>query len=160
MIEKLQQSKPPQGWKRLLFRAPLLLYRVGLGWLLGKRFLLLNHLGRKSGLARKTVLEVVNYDSETDTYYIASGYGKKAQWYKNIVADPNVNIQVGLRRLAVQAMPLEPDESGEMMVKYAKKYPKAAKALCHLVGYQVDGSPEDYRTIGKDVIPFFALSGA
>jgi hypothetical protein len=37
---------------RLAMRAPIGLYRVGLGGLLGTRFLLLEHVGRSSGPAR------------------------------------------------------------------------------------------------------------
>ena len=38
----------PRGWLRALLRVPTLLYRVHTGWLLGHRFLLLTHVGRKS----------------------------------------------------------------------------------------------------------------
>ena len=50
---------PPTGVSRWLFRMPIGLYRLRLGWLLGDRFLLLHHTGRKSGLPRQAVVEVV-----------------------------------------------------------------------------------------------------
>lgn len=50
MPKQLRERKPPTGLSRILFRAPIWLYRRGLGWLLGKRFLLINHIGWKSGL--------------------------------------------------------------------------------------------------------------
>lgn len=157
MPKQIGNTSPPAGIGKFFFRVPIKLYDAGLGWMMGKRFLLLNHIGRKSGLPRKAVVEVVDYDAETDTYFIASGYGKKSQWYKNIVAHPEITIQVGRRKLAVTAVFLPPDESGEHMVKYAHRYPKAAKNLTRLVGYKVDGSDEDYRIIGHDVVPFIAL---
>ena len=43
------------------------------------------------------------------------------------------------------------------MVKYAHRYPKAAKGLMRLVGYKVTGSDEDYFIMGRDIIPFIAL---
>ena len=49
----------PSGTLRLVFRLPIYLYRLNLGWLLGHRGLLLTHQGRKSGLLRETVLEVI-----------------------------------------------------------------------------------------------------
>ncbi len=55
----------PSGFLRLAFRLPIYLYRLNLGWLLGHRGLLLIHRGRKSGLLRETVLEVVRYDPAT-----------------------------------------------------------------------------------------------
>ena len=132
-------------------------YRLGCGWLLGKRFLLLNHTGRKSGLSRQTVLEVVDYDPDTNTYFIASGYGKQSDWYRNILNTPAVTIQVGNRRMNVMAHPLTPEESGEAMVSYARKYPTAARYLCRKMGYHVDGSDDDYRTVGHEAIPFVEL---
>lgn len=150
------QRKRVTGIGRLFFRAPIFLYRVGLGGLLGKRFLLLNHIGRKSGLMRQAVLEVVKYDQETDTFYIASGFGKKSHWYLNILAHPEVDIQVGRRKIAVTAVPLEPEQSGEAMVDYARRYPKAAKNLSRLIGFNIS-TEEEYRTVGRDAIPFIAL---
>ena len=46
---------PPSGVSRALFRAPIYLYRLGLGWLFGKRILLLNHIGRVSGKQRQVI---------------------------------------------------------------------------------------------------------
>ncbi len=157
MPKQIGKAAPPTGIGKFFFRAPIKLYDAGLGWMLGKRFLLLNHIGRKSGLPRQAVVEVVDYEAETDTYFIASGYGKKSQWYQNIVAHPDITILAGRRKLAVTAVPLPPDESGERMVKYAHRYPKAAKNLTRLVGYEVDGSDEDFRLMGRDIIPFIAL---
>ena len=45
---------------RQLFRAPVYLYRWNFGWMLGHRFLLLIHIGRRIGLRRHTVLEAWN----------------------------------------------------------------------------------------------------
>jgi hypothetical protein len=73
MPEKIGTPQPPRGFKRLFLRTPIWCYRLGCGWLLGKRFLLLTHTGRLSGFSRQTVLEVVDYDPDTDTYVIASG---------------------------------------------------------------------------------------
>lgn len=145
MNKEIQPPKPPRGLGKFAFRAPIALYRAGLVWLLGDRFLLLNHVGRKSGLPRQAVLEVVDYQRETDTYFVASGFGKKSHWYQNILAQPNVTIQVGRRRLAVTAVPLSPDESGQAMVEYAQRNPTAARALTRLIGHEVDGSEETYR---------------
>lgn len=47
----------PSRLLRWGFALPGWLYRVGLGWTLGKRFLALTHRGRKSGHVYHTVLE-------------------------------------------------------------------------------------------------------
>ena len=45
---------------RRLARSPLWFYRHGLGWLLGPRLLMLEHLGRSSGQVREVCLVVVD----------------------------------------------------------------------------------------------------
>ncbi|MFL7870015.1 MAG: nitroreductase family deazaflavin-dependent oxidoreductase, partial [Anaerolineales bacterium] len=72
---------PPSKALRFGLRLPIWLYRLRLGWLLGDRFLMLTHTGRKSGLPRHVVIEVVQHDKETDTYYVVSGWGEKSDWY-------------------------------------------------------------------------------
>ena len=157
MPTKIGDPHPPTGLKRLMFRAPIWFYKTGLGSLLGGRFLLLNHTGRKSGRPRRTVLEVVDHDPNTGTYYVASGFGTSSDWYQNIIETPEVSIQVGDKRLAARAFPLVPDQSGEAMIDYAHRNPHAAKQLMRLCGYEVDGSDKDYFTMGHDLIPFVAL---
>lgn len=158
MPKKVGNAQPPKGLKRLMFRAPIWLYSIGLGSLMGGRFLLLNHTGRKSGQPRQTVLEVVDFDPESETYYVASGYGNKSDWYLNLLQTPEVTIKVGNKIIPAAARPLTPDESGQEMVDYAHRNPGAAKQLMRLCGYEVDGSDEDYNIMGHDIIPFVALS--
>jgi hypothetical protein len=50
---------------RLVFRLPLIAYRLGLGSVLGHQFLVLTHAGRSSGRVHHTVLKVLHYDPRT-----------------------------------------------------------------------------------------------
>ena len=51
----------PTGLLKHLLRAPIWLYRAGLGPLLGHRFVYIAHRGRRTGARREVVLEVVGY---------------------------------------------------------------------------------------------------
>jgi deazaflavin-dependent oxidoreductase (nitroreductase family) len=159
MSEKAPSVKrPSSGLKRWLFRAPIWLYRIGLGGLMTKRMVLLNHIGRKSGKTRQAVVEVAKHDKDSDAYYVASGWGAKSDWYRNLLANPGITIQVGWRKMKVTAVSLTPEQSGEAMVEYAHNYPTAAKVLSkRLLGYEVDGTDEDYYALGRDAVPFVAL---
>ena len=125
MPEKIKDVNPPRGLARLLFRLPIGLYKIGLGGFLGKRFLLLIHTGRKSGLERKTVLEVVRYNETTSTFLVAAGFGPGSDWYRNIRANPQVTVQCGSLRLQMVAHFLTPEQSGEELVDYARRHPQA-----------------------------------
>ncbi|GAA3165587.1 nitroreductase family deazaflavin-dependent oxidoreductase [Nonomuraea salmonea] len=150
-MEIVKRPAPPTGLRRKLWRLPILLYRLGLGALLGGRVMLLNHVGRVSGLPRQVVIEVVEHDE--NGYVAASGFGVKADWYRNVTASPEVTIQVGGRVHPVTAVPLPAEAGAVIMARYASQHPTAARRLCKLMGYAVDESQDDYHEVGKH-IPF------
>lgn len=81
---------PGGGLRKALFKAPITLWRLGLGPLLGRYMLLITHTGRKSGLPRRTMVE---YHVLDETRYAPCAFGPRAQWYRNIEADPLVTVQ-------------------------------------------------------------------
>ena len=148
----VRNVQPPAGLTRFLFRIPIHLYRLGLGWLFGSRLLLLNHIGRVSGKPRQTILEVAERDG--DSYVVASGWGLTAAWYRNILHTPDVTIQVGRRTLAVRAVTLNEDEGADIFARYAVRHRTLAKYLLpRLMGFSVDGSEADFRETGRHM-PF------
>jgi deazaflavin-dependent oxidoreductase (nitroreductase family) len=156
MVEKIKNLQPPRGLARLAFRLPIGLYRLRLGGLLGTRFLLLTHTGRKSGLERKTVLEVVRYDKKTNTFVVAAGFGNTSDWVRNIRVHPQVTVQCGRRRWEMTARFLTPEQSGEELVDYNRRHPLAMRELVHFMGYRLDGTVEDVRAMGK-ILPMVNL---
>lgn len=157
MPEKTRDITPPKGLSRLAYRFPIWMYRMGLGNLLGNRFLLLTHTGRKSGLPRQTVLEVVRYDQQSGLLIIASGFGRKSDWVLNIQADPNVTVKSrGVQKKAL-ARRLERQEAGDELVDYSQRHPSAMGQLARFMGYRLDGSEEDVRALGE-LIPMFSLT--
>jgi deazaflavin-dependent oxidoreductase (nitroreductase family) len=148
-----KSATPPTGLSRLLFRIPIHLYRMKLGFLLGGRFMLINHVGRVSGKPRQVVVEVVNHDAVEGGYVAASGFGRDAAWYRNLRQTPDTTIQVGRRTIPVTATFLSSEEGAGLMARYGQRHPRAAKALSRLMGFSVDGSEADFRAVGERV-PF------
>ena len=74
----VKHPRPPAGLRRPMFRSPIWIYRVGPGAVFGRRLLLLNHIGRRTGTPRKTILEVVQYYPTDRSYVVASGWGPQA----------------------------------------------------------------------------------
>ena len=134
MVKGTLKSPRPRGCARRLLRAPIWLYRLRLGWLLGRRFLLIEHRGRTSGKPRYTVLEVVRHDRRAGSYVVASGWGRKADWYRNIRVTPEVRLMVGARRFDARAVPLPVPEAGRELCSYARAHPAAFRVLTRLIG--------------------------
>lgn len=153
----VRSIRPPAGLTRSLFRLPISVYRLGLGWVFGKRLLLLNHIGRVTGKPRQTVLEVVDYDAADDSYVVASGWGADAAWYRNILQKPDVTIEVGRRATPVTAVPLSEAKGSEIFSRYAARHRRIATyMLPRVLGMSVDGSDADFREVGRRM-PFVRL---
>ena len=150
MTNEYHYPQPPKGFSRFLYRLPIQIYRLGLGFLLGKRFLLLEHPGRKSGLPRNAVLEVIRHDCQQDAYYVVSGFGRSSDWYQNITKNPEVRIQVGRQWLHGYAETLPPEMSGKEILDYAARYPRTFRVLAErLLGVQVGESEEDIARLAQ-----------
>lgn len=156
MPEKIKDVQPPRGVTRLFWRSAILIYRLGLGGILGERMLLLNHTGRKSGKARQAVLEVVQHDRAAGTYIVASGFGEKSDWYQNVLAQPQVRIQVGNRRMAARAERLPLPQATAVMLDYNRRHPALLRNLAGILGYRMDGSDADVCAFAS-LIPLVAL---
>jgi deazaflavin-dependent oxidoreductase (nitroreductase family) len=155
-MNTIQLPKPPRGWQASLWRLPIWFYRLGLGWVLGKRFLLLTHTGRVSGQARQAVIEVVRQDPRTNTYYAVSGFGEKAQWFQNIMETPQVCIQVWSRKSSALAERLPFEEGESILQEYARQHPTALREISRLLKIPYDGSPESISAIAM-VLPVVAF---
>jgi deazaflavin-dependent oxidoreductase (nitroreductase family) len=154
MPEKISALKLPRGLVRLAFRFPIWLYHVHLGWLLGYRFVLLTHTGRKSGLLRETVLEVVRYNKATGDCVVASGWGTKSDWFYNITANPKIIFQIRNKRSEAIAECLSSEAGAKELLDYAHRNPLALRELARFMGYRLDGTEDDIRALGR-MIPMF-----
>ena len=105
----------PYGMYRWLAKLPRWFYQLGLGWFLGHRVAQITHRGRKSGQIRRTILEVLHYDPQTQEVLVVSGWEGKTDWYRNIKQAGECTIQWQGRRYlaeipermdATQAFPL------------------------------------------------------
>jgi deazaflavin-dependent oxidoreductase (nitroreductase family) len=80
----------PSGLMKWLYKTPILLYRLGLGFLIGRLFMIMTTVGRKSGQPRRTAIEFHEYKGRR---YVFSAWGTKADWYRNIEVNPTITIQ-------------------------------------------------------------------
>ncbi len=83
---------PNRSLRRAINRAPIALYRLGLGPLLGRLIMIMSTTGRKTGLTRRTAIE---YHLCAGRIYVMSGYGARPDWYQNLLADSRVTLQLG-----------------------------------------------------------------
>ena len=141
----------PAGALRIGFRLPLYLYRLDLGWLLGHRFLLLVHRGRKSGLPHQTVLEVALYDPAIRKSVVLSAWGEDADWYRNLQECRAIEIRTGRDSYEPLQRFLSAEEADAALAIYEHRHPRAARILGRLMGYPLGGPEAAWRAFAQSV---------
>lgn len=143
------------GVVRTMFKAPVKLYERDLGWLLGKRFLCLTHVGRKSGREYRTVLEVIGFRPETDEVLAIAGLGPSSDWYRNIQVSPAVRVTLGRRRFTPEHRVLDEVEAAEAIADYERRNavlrPVLHPVLSKLLGWRYDGSDQARRRLVREL---------
>lgn len=141
----------------MLVRAPLPLFRSGLGWVLAGRFLRLTHTGRRSGLPREAVLEVIGRP-DPPTYRVVAGLGRQAQWLRNVERCPDVLLDVGWHRAApAVARVLAPRDGAAALSAYAAAHPAAWGVLGPVLDRHV--APGDVGYSGIPVVDLTLVDG-
>ena len=88
-------------WLKPLNRRLAKNYQRGIGP--PRLVLLLTTIGRKSGQPRMTPLQ---YEEHEGVAYVASARGQEADWFRNILADPNVRVHMKDREFDAVAEPI------------------------------------------------------
>jgi deazaflavin-dependent oxidoreductase (nitroreductase family) len=148
---------------RRLFRAPVYLYRWKCGWLLGHRFLLLIHIGRRAGMRRETVLEVIEYRKEGPEAVVMSAFGRNANWLRNIEAKPGSGVVIGSQRFIAAHRFLDEEEAVSAFTRYEQRNrlvaPVIRRVLSRLLGWDYHGSTSDRRRLVNQ-LPLIAFHPA
>jgi deazaflavin-dependent oxidoreductase (nitroreductase family) len=123
----------PRGLLKWLFKLPILLYRLGLGFVVGRLFMVLTTVGRKSGLLRRTAIEFHEFEGRCT---VMSGWGTKTDWYRNIEANPYVTIQTWRGVQSARARRITSDEELARVFEFARTNP-TMRAMLKVAGFDL-----------------------
>ncbi|GAA1057578.1 hypothetical protein GCM10017608_17590 [Agromyces luteolus] len=150
----MSKPGPLLAW---FYRAPSALYRARLGWILGGRFLMLTAVGRTSGIARRTVIEVVKREAAgaspaPPTLWVVASRGRRTDWWRNAVANPEVRVDWRSRRYAAEAVDLDAAARLDLLADYQRRHPRAAAMLGKAaLGEAFTADPDDLRFLARDL---------
>ncbi len=107
-----QAEKKLRHTFRTLNRFMLLMWRLGLARFIniwpdvGGRIMVIQHIGRKTGKVRQTP---VNYAEIEGEIYCTAGFGSISHWYRNLLANPEVEIWLPNGRFHAHAQDITDD---------------------------------------------------
>lgn len=131
-------ARAPRRLLQLIHYPPRLAYALGLGPLVGSVILLLTTTGRKSGRPRVTPLQ---YEESDGILYLGAARGSKADWVRNILADPKVTICVKGRRFQGLAEVIsDVSRIADFLELRLKRRPKMVGAMLRSEGLSIPPS--------------------
>ena len=152
--DQLSQTEPSKQDKKApsflipMFKLPLTLYRLRLGWILGKRFMQITHVGRRSGRQYRTVLAVLKFDEKTKEIYAVSAW-KGSDWYYNVQAAPALQVETGFVHYAPAQRTLSPEEITSAFMEYRKQHPFFSRMVCRIPGWKWNSTYDEFLTLAR-----------
>lgn len=117
---------------RMMRLPPRLIYGIGLGTIMGRLVLLLTTRGRKTGKQHVTPLQ---FERDGDRLLLGSMRGEEADWYRNIVADPHVGIQLGKHQFEAVAEPIkDPEQITDFLELRLSRRPRMIASMLRAEG--------------------------
>jgi len=126
------KGNPGVIWRAMRRLNRLVAAKYGPGFRAYGFVLLLTTSGRKSGLPRTTPLQ---YENLNGTYYIGSARGLQADWVRNILDNPQVEIQVqGNRFTGMAEVVSDPKRVADFFQLRLERHPLFVGLLMRLEG--------------------------
>jgi hypothetical protein len=97
---------------------------------------------------------VIRYDQVTGESVVLSGWGEKADWYRNIQASPALEIRTGGRRYVPEQRFVALEENYAVICDYARRHPLAFWFLVKTFGfgYPLNGTEEAQRRFAQSLM--------
>ena len=128
---------PDFVWRVMGWLNPRISRRFRKGRKASQLVLVLTTTGRKSGHSHKTPLQ---YELLDGAYYVGSARGTQADWFKNIMVDPKVTVEIAGREFSAQAETItDPVRIADFFEIRLERHPKMIKAMM-----RIEGLPAEY----------------
>lgn len=140
----MEKTKPPQPIPypthpilKSLYRLPILLYRLGVGPLIGKYILVVSTYGRKTGKVRRTPVEYYQHQGQI---FVMSGFMDWPDWFQNLQENPQVGLNIKNQRINARARKPETKAEWEGVTAFLNSSPVSQLSLPELVKHLDDPS--------------------
>jgi deazaflavin-dependent oxidoreductase (nitroreductase family) len=134
-------SQAPKFILRLIHLPPRIAYAIGLGPVIGNIILLPMTIGRKSGKLRVTPLQYEEIDGEI---FLGAALGQRADWFRNLQANPKVEVRVKSRRFSGFAETIiDPKQIADFLEIRLRRHPGMISAMLRAEGIQIPPKRSD-----------------
>ncbi len=101
------------------------------------------------------MLEVIGMGAAAGEVIVVAGFGRAADWYRNVQAKPAVEVAIGRRRFVPVHRVLDESEATATLADYERRNrwatPVVRRMLSWLVGWDYDGSNDARRRLASEL---------
>jgi deazaflavin-dependent oxidoreductase (nitroreductase family) len=115
------------------------------GYFKGAPLLLLHHAGAKSGTERVNPLVYQQVGSSYAIFASAGGQPRDPQWFRNLVAHPDVSVEVGTTTVKVRARLADPAERATI-------YATQKERMSNFADYEKSAAPREIPVVLLDPV--------
>jgi deazaflavin-dependent oxidoreductase (nitroreductase family) len=133
-----------------MMKMPLLIYRLRLGWVFGKRFMLLTHVGRRSGKVYQSVLAVLRFDENSQEIFVVSPWSG-SNWFHNIQAAPALEVETAGICYAPTQRALSPEEIAALFIEYRTQHPIFCRLIARIPGWKINSTYGEFLELAKSL---------
>lgn len=113
----------------------------------GDLVLALTTKGRKTGRPHVTPLQ---YERVDDLIYVAAARGQQADWFRNLVANREVEVEMAGQRFLAQAEPItDPGQIADFLELRLERHPKMIRAMLLLHGLPPQADREQLERLAE-----------
>lgn len=140
-----------------VFKLPVHAYERGWGWVMGRTFLRLVHVGRRTGRPHSTVAMVLVDDRARREAVICSAWGPGVDWVRNLRARPGARVDIGRDSFTPAHRFLTEDEAVAVGEQFRERHPLRLRFMSWVLGWGDLRSEEALRAFVASR-PFVALT--
>jgi len=118
--------------------------------------MLLTTIGRKTGKPHRVVVDIVKHDENNDVYFVNAAWGLKSDWFRNLRANPNVQVQVGRRKFNAKATVLPSKEAGDILIEFISRHPNYVPLMMRVIDIETTFNEEEIRSLASEM-PIVAI---
>jgi deazaflavin-dependent oxidoreductase (nitroreductase family) len=113
------------------------------GFFEGQPMLLLHHAGAKTGAERTNPLIYLQVGSCYAVFATAGGQPRDPQWFRNLIAHPDITVEVGTSTIKARARVADGDERAAIWATQKEHMP-------HFADYEKNAAPREIPVILLD----------
>ena len=103
--------------------------------------LVLKTTGRKTGLTHTTPLQ---YEQVGESYYVGSARGSSADWYRNVLSNPEVEVEIAGESFPALAEAItDPEQIADFLELRLSRHPRMIGTMLRLEGLPGNCTRED-----------------